>query len=192
MPSPRPGTCNSPATLWSRARRVGWPESIRMRAALSGVGIWEGPSTRGRRRAASYGQLSARRHPIGSSRSSPTMDKWPPAWSSIPSAPPESPPSATSSGSQRPAARPSCCSVSQRSAPSPRGRQIDPADVTREQPRRHPSCWSWSARFPGGLRLVGATGFEPATFRPPAECATKLRHAPFEGHDIVPECEASA
>ena len=26
---------------------------------------------------------------------------------------------------------------------------------------------------------IGATGFEPATFRPPAECATKLRHAPW-------------
>jgi site-specific DNA recombinase len=26
--------------------------------------------------------------------------------------------------------------------------------------------------------IVGATGFEPATFRPPAECATRLRHAP--------------
>ena len=26
--------------------------------------------------------------------------------------------------------------------------------------------------------LVGATGFEPATARPPAECATRLRHAP--------------
>src|SRR5581483_12363920 len=26
--------------------------------------------------------------------------------------------------------------------------------------------------------LVGAAGFEPATFRPPAERATKLRHAP--------------
>ena len=25
---------------------------------------------------------------------------------------------------------------------------------------------------------VGATGFEPATARPPAECATRLRHAP--------------
>ncbi len=25
---------------------------------------------------------------------------------------------------------------------------------------------------------VGATGFEPATPRPPAECATGLRHAP--------------
>ena len=28
---------------------------------------------------------------------------------------------------------------------------------------------------------VGATGFEPATFRPPAECATRLRHAPVTG-----------
>src|SRR4051794_7745026 len=25
---------------------------------------------------------------------------------------------------------------------------------------------------------IGATGFEPATFRPPAGCATRLRHAP--------------
>ena len=30
-----------------------------------------------------------------------------------------------------------------------------------------------------GFRIVGATGFEPATFRPPAERATKLRHAPW-------------
>jgi hypothetical protein len=30
-----------------------------------------------------------------------------------------------------------------------------------------------------GLRLIGATGFEPATARPPAECATRLRHAPW-------------
>ena len=28
---------------------------------------------------------------------------------------------------------------------------------------------------------VGATGFEPATFRPPAGCATRLRHAPWPG-----------
>lgn len=26
---------------------------------------------------------------------------------------------------------------------------------------------------------IGATGFEPATFRPPVECATRLRHAPW-------------
>jgi hypothetical protein len=30
----------------------------------------------------------------------------------------------------------------------------------------------------GGFRRIGATGFEPATFRPPAERATRLRHAP--------------
>ena len=29
-----------------------------------------------------------------------------------------------------------------------------------------------------GASVIGATGFEPATFRPPVECATKLRHAP--------------
>src|SRR3954468_16446147 len=29
--------------------------------------------------------------------------------------------------------------------------------------------------------LIGATGFEPATARPPAECATRLRHAPRAG-----------
>lgn len=28
--------------------------------------------------------------------------------------------------------------------------------------------------------LVGETGFEPATARPPAECATRLRHSPLE------------
>jgi hypothetical protein len=33
------------------------------------------------------------------------------------------------------------------------------------------------ADAPDGLP-VGATGFEPATFRPPVECATRLRHAP--------------
>jgi hypothetical protein len=26
---------------------------------------------------------------------------------------------------------------------------------------------------------IGATGFEPATARPPAECATRLRYAPW-------------
>src|SRR5207302_9925405 len=28
-------------------------------------------------------------------------------------------------------------------------------------------------------RLIGAVGFEPTTFRPPAGCATRLRHAPW-------------
>jgi hypothetical protein len=27
--------------------------------------------------------------------------------------------------------------------------------------------------------LIGETGFEPATARPPAECATRLRHSPW-------------
>jgi hypothetical protein len=31
----------------------------------------------------------------------------------------------------------------------------------------------------GPLVVVGATGFEPATARPPAECATRLRYAPW-------------
>jgi hypothetical protein len=31
------------------------------------------------------------------------------------------------------------------------------------------------ARF----RLIGETGFEPATARPPAGCATRLRHSPW-------------
>src|SRR4051812_20363393 len=30
-----------------------------------------------------------------------------------------------------------------------------------------------------GLSLVGETGFEPATARPPAGCATRLRHSPY-------------
>jgi hypothetical protein len=36
----------------------------------------------------------------------------------------------------------------------------------------------------GSFTAVGATGFEPATFRPPAECATRLRHAPFAVQSI--------
>jgi hypothetical protein len=31
---------------------------------------------------------------------------------------------------------------------------------------------------PTELSFIGAVGFEPTTFRPPAECATRLRHAP--------------
>src|SRR5660398_214632 len=30
---------------------------------------------------------------------------------------------------------------------------------------------------------VGTAGFEPATFRPPAGCATKLRHVPMGAHN---------
>src|SRR5580704_4704598 len=29
------------------------------------------------------------------------------------------------------------------------------------------------------FRLIGETGFEPATARPPAGCATRLRHSPW-------------
>src|SRR3954466_8470567 len=36
-----------------------------------------------------------------------------------------------------------------------------------------------------GLVIVGATGFEPATARPPAECATRLRYAPWSGKDSL-------
>jgi hypothetical protein len=30
-----------------------------------------------------------------------------------------------------------------------------------------------------GFRVIGETGFEPATARPPAGCATRLRHSPW-------------
>lgn len=29
------------------------------------------------------------------------------------------------------------------------------------------------------FRVIGETGFEPATARPPAGCATRLRHSPY-------------
>jgi hypothetical protein len=38
--------------------------------------------------------------------------------------------------------------------------------------------------------VIGATGFEPATARPPAECATRLRHAPKRATGIEPALEA--
>ena len=37
--------------------------------------------------------------------------------------------------------------------------------------------------LPAILRRIGVTGFEPATSRPPAERATKLRHTP--GTEII-------
>jgi hypothetical protein len=46
-----------------------------------------------------------------------------------------------------------------------------PVCGAKSRKRRNPAC---RARF----RTVGAVGFEPTTFRPPAECATRLRHAP--------------
>src|SRR3954466_12956418 len=36
-------------------------------------------------------------------------------------------------------------------------------------------AWLWELK-------VGETGFEPATARPPAECATRLRHSPWGFH----------
>src|SRR5258708_7756925 len=44
---------------------------------------------------------------------------------------------------------------------------------------RSPVADGARARFPGGLANIGETGFEPATARPPAECATRLRHSPW-------------
>ena len=49
---------------------------------------------------------------------------------------------------------------------------------------RSSSCW---ARYSSSCRCdrarrtaaIGETGFEPATFRPPAGCATRLRHSPW-------------
>src|SRR6476659_11279872 len=36
---------------------------------------------------------------------------------------------------------------------------------------------------PRGAKVcIGETGFEPATARPPAECATRLRHSPWGLH----------
>src|SRR3954462_5079052 len=37
---------------------------------------------------------------------------------------------------------------------------------------------------------IGATGFEPATARPPAECATRLRHAPKRATGLEPALRA--
>ena len=38
-----------------------------------------------------------------------------------------------------------------------------------------------------GLRLVGATGFEPATTCTPSKCATRLRYAPEEAREVSPD-----
>src|SRR5215203_4007704 len=47
-----------------------------------------------------------------------------------------------------------------------------------------------AARYSSGRRIVGATGFAPATARPPAECATRLRHAPKRATGIEPALRA--
>src|ERR1700730_17869327 len=49
-----------------------------------------------------------------------------------------------------------------------------------------------ACRFAAVL-LVGETGFEPATARPPAGCATRLRHSPWQAKratGIEPALEA--
>src|SRR3954451_13500438 len=64
--------------------------------------------------------------------------------------------------------------------------------TSRERPRDPPATWTpnWTPRaqlsasetqrapVSSGLSRVGETGFEPATARPPAGCATRLRHSP--------------
>ena len=57
---------------------------------------------------------------------------------------------------------------------SGRGIATPPA---KEPPKSSASCSS------GTRSLVGATGFEPATHRPPVCCATRLRHAPSSDRD---------
>ena len=37
----------------------------------------------------------------------------------------------------------------------------------------------WTLQRSGVKEKIGVTGFEPATSRPPAERATKLRHTPI-------------
>ena len=63
-----------------------------------------------------------------------------------------------------------------------RSRVPGTAGNRREQPTTSPSVF---AGFPACSRLfpdyerIGETGFEPATARPPAGCATRLRHSPW-------------
>ncbi len=40
-----------------------------------------------------------------------------------------------------------------------------------------------------GFFIVGTTGFEPATTRPPDVCATGLRYVPIMGAGFLPECK---
>ena len=52
--------------------------------------------------------------------------------------------------------------------------------------------WGDRSRYPLQRlpRAIGATGFEPATARPPAECATRLRHAPKRATGLEPALRA--
>lgn len=51
-----------------------------------------------------------------------------------------------------------------------------PVNVRRPE---QPICSSGRYGRFAGLSVVGETGFEPATARPPAGCATRLRHSPW-------------
>ena len=61
---------------------------------------------------------------------------------------------------------------------------------------RKPGGESCPAFFPSVIKnskntlKIGATGFEPATSRPPAERATKLRHTPKINHAALAKCSA--
>ena len=46
-------------------------------------------------------------------------------------------------------------------------------------PEIGPRCTRRKPRISRGFRQIGETGFEPATARPPAGCATRLRHSPL-------------
>ena len=70
-----------------------------------------------------------------------------------------------------------------------RSRAPGTAKNRREQPTASPSAF---AGFPACSRLcsdnerIGETGFEPATARPPAGCATRLRHSPWSSDSTCP------
>ena len=70
-------------------------------------------------------------------------------------------------------------------------RDGDSACMRCELRRRKPGGESCPAFFPSVIKnskntlKIGATGFEPATSRPPAERATKLRHTPKINHSCT-------
>ena len=59
--------------------------------------------------------------------------------------------------------------------------RIRTCDLRIRSPLLYPAELRGASRDPRGSRQVGAAGFEPATFRPQTERATRLRHAPTEG-----------
>ena len=62
-------------------------------------------------------------------------------------------------------------------ASSPSAESLFP--VCSPQSRKIRALTSTKAPQTRGFSLVGETGFEPATARPPAGCATRLRHSPW-------------